>query len=128
MGYYACGSGGAKLKDGISEDDVVKVIDNLDLGEIEIDVYNGNQMDIVEIDYHWDEDDTMNVLNELIPFISEGEVCYTGEEDNHWRYRFDPESNEWIEDAGVLDYNFESYSDKQLIDELIKRGYKIVNV
>jgi hypothetical protein len=125
MGYYANGSGGAKLKDGISEDVVIKVIDNMDLGDFEIDVYGGNRIDIVEIAYRWEEEDTMDVLNTLIPFISEGMVCYTGEDDYHWRYTFDPENNEWIEEEGTLDYNFESYSDKQLIEELVKRGYRV---
>jgi hypothetical protein len=43
-----------------------------------------------------------------------------------WRYRFDPETEKWSEESGVIDYNFESYNDDEIINELRKRGYLVI--
>ena len=35
----------------------------------------------------------------------------------------DPDGQEWVEESAMIDYNFESYTDEQMIEELDRRGY-----
>ncbi len=33
------------------------------------------------------------------------------------------DSVDWVEESAMIDYNFESYTDEQMIEELDRRGY-----
>ena len=65
------------------------------------------------------------LIEALIPYITEGCAYCSGEEDCIWRYVYHPESETWKEENARIDYNFESYTDEELITELAKRGYKV---
>ena len=132
MGYHATGSGSAVFKDNMTTDMIQEHFNNIDLNEyFNIRISNiGVNTDHKYIDFeesngHWNEENTINFLNSLIPFIASGSIYYTGEDNSVWRYVFDPESYTWRKDDGIIDYNFESYTDEQMITELICRGYII---
>lgn len=120
MGYCAYGSGFANLK---RDADIAELKAKLDALDIWLNwrIYK-DSVDFYDSDnYH--EDETIEFLNTLAPYVAEGEVNYTGEDDYIWRFRFDPDKQKWVEESATIDYNFESYTDEQMIEELDKRGY-----
>lgn len=124
MGYYASGQGSVVLKDEVNFNEVIKMLENLPNSDIEFDMRDSN-IDFWEVDSHWHEDDTFEFLEALIPYITEGFANYSGEDDCIWRYIYYPESETWEEENATIDFNFESYTDEELIAEIIKRGYKV---
>lgn len=132
MGYYAAGSGDVTLKNGIEASDILEKIRKEDFdflcnGEIEegVTVDGQKALDIWEADDHWHEEDVMEVLNFIKPYIDAGCLVYSGDESCHWRYVFDPKTDKWVEENGRIDYNFDSYSDEELVEALKKRGYEV---
>lgn len=134
MGYYASGSGSVILKEGIKAEEIVEKIDKYmeekDIywdGDIDAGIgIDGKEIiDFWESDDHWHGENTEMILNFFNPYIESGSANYSGDEDCHWRYTFDAESNKWIEENGRVDYNLESYSDDELIAALRSRGYVI---
>lgn len=120
MGYCAYGSGFANLK---RDADIAELKAKLDALDVWLNwrIYK-DSVDFYDSDnYH--EDETIEFLNTLAPYVAEGEVNYTGEDDYIWRFRFDPDKQKWVEESATIDYNFESYTDEQMIEELDKRGY-----
>nr|DAZ46861.1 MAG TPA: hypothetical protein [Caudoviricetes sp.] len=120
MGYCADGSGFANLK---RDADIAELKAKLDALDVWLNwrIYK-DSVDFYDSDnYH--EDETIEFLNTLAPYVAEGEVNYTGEDGCIWRFRFDPDEQEWVEESATIDYNFESYTDEQMIEELDKRGY-----
>lgn len=129
MGYYASGDGIATFKDGVEIEKVEEmlddILDKMHVIEFEFEIFNKNQISIYDTDkYH--EDETLAFLNALSPYIIEGQMTYSGEDNCNWRFVFDSENECWTEESGIVDYNFESYSDEDLITELGKRGYKVI--
>lgn len=124
MGYYAYGNGSVVFKKGVNQAKVIDLLENLPNSTIEFEVYDKG-VSFWENDSHWHEEDTFEFLEALIPYITEGCANYSGEEDCIWRYKFYPESETWEEECATIDYNFESYTDEELIAELTKRGYKV---
>lgn len=120
MGYYANGSGFATLK---RDADIAELKDKLDALDVWFDwSIDKDSVDFYESDkYH--EDETIEFLDTLAPYVAEGEANYTGEDGCAWRFRFDPDEQEWVEESAMIDYNFESYTDEQMIEELDRRGY-----
>lgn len=119
-GYCAYGSGFANLK---RDADIAELKAKLDALDVWLNwrIYK-DSVDFYDSDnYH--EDETIEFLNTLAPYVAEGEVNYTGEDDYIWRFRFDPDKQKWVEESATIDYNFESYTDEQMIEELDKRGY-----
>ena len=123
MGYYANGSGSVVLKESVDKESVLKLLEDLET-DIEFELCCDG-IGFWENDSHWHEEDTFEFLETLTPYIKEGCANYTGEEDCIWRYKFYPESETWKEEYATVDYNFESYTDEELIAELTKRGYKV---
>lgn len=120
MGYCADGSGFANLK---RDADIAELKAKLDALDVWLNwrIYK-DSVDFYDSDnYH--EDETIEFLNTLAPYVAEGEVNYIGEDGCIWRFRFDPDEQEWVEESATIDYNFESYTDEQMIEELDKRGY-----
>lgn len=120
MEYCADGSGFATLK---RDADIAELKDKLDALDVWLNwsIYK-DSVDFYDSDnYH--EDETIEFLNTLAPYVAEGEVNYDGEDGCIWRFRFDPDKQKWVEESATIDYNFESYTDKQMIEELDKRGY-----
>ena len=129
MGYYASGDGIATFKDGVEIEKVEEMLDDiLDKMHVigfEFEIFNKNQISIYDTDKYY-EDETLAFQNALSPYIIEGQMTYSGEDNCNWRFVFDSENECWIEESGIVDYNFESYSDEDLITELEKRGYKVI--
>ena len=120
MGYCADGSGFANLK---RDADIAELKYKLDALNVRIDRNIGkDSVDFYESDkYH--EDETIEFLATLAPYVAEGEANYIGEDGCTWRFRFDRDEQEWLEETATIDYNFESYTDEQMIEELDRRGY-----
>lgn len=100
MGYYATAQGSVKLK---RRDDGAKVLEELRS------CYEINDYDFTYIcfdfysNYH--EDEVEAVLNAVLPYISEGEVEYTGDDNAHWRFIL--KNGEWVEQNGHIVYDDE---------------------
>ena len=124
MGYYACGDGTVTIKENVNIDKVISLLQKLNDNDIEFEKRD-NYIDFWENDSHWHEENTFEFLDALTPYITEGRADYSGEDDCIWRYIFHPESETWEEENATIDYNFESYTDEELIAEIIKRGYKV---
>ena len=131
MGYYASASGSATIINGKKEE-LEKILEDKygKYGQhcsLDYDFFEDKDGDCIEItdseNYH--EEDTIEFLKTIAPYITEGCLDYSGEDDCIWRFVFNPETKEWKEENATIDYNFESYSDEQLIAELEKRGYMV---
>lgn len=124
MGYYADGYGSIKAKDKESYDSIIKLFNERDpYNPFDYSPCRDNDLEIILSEsgkYH--EDDTYGFLENIADLISEGEIEYNGEGDDHWIIRFNPETSEWEETNGRVVYDMSEYSDKELLDELSKRG------
>lgn len=124
MGYWANGSGSATFKENANIDglrDVLReLIDENNYDHIEYEI-DESGIDFWENDTHWHEEDTMEFLDALIPYISEGTADYQGEENCHWRYSFDPEKEEWFDISGTI-----YYGEKDMIKSLEEMGYTVI--
>ena len=122
MGYWANGSGDAIIKENADRNELRKILDNVinkfcsdmeyDLDDTDMRIY------FWENDTHWREERTMEFLNALTPYITEGCAEYKGEEDCNWRYILI--DGKWIEQGGTIYYTTED-----MIKELEKNGYKV---
>lgn len=123
MGYCAYGNGEVVLKEGIDADNVLdqmeSLLENAFCIECELSE-NGIQITDTE-NYH--EEDIMEILNFLIPYITEGDMAYSGDDDCFWKFIFNPETLKWDEINGDV-----YYTDNDLIQELEKRGYKVTKI
>ena len=125
MGYRANGDGSVVFKDEVNREKVIELLNSLPRKEIEFELYDEG-VDLREYDTHWNEENIFRFLEALVPYITDGYMNYSGDEDCIWRYKFNPDSQSWDKEYAVIDYNFESYSDDDLINELTRRGYKIL--
>lgn len=125
MGYYASGSGDATLKEGMGDALERAIRDHYkdaycpigyDIEPDYINIYDDEK-------YHADE--TKEFLDILTPFITEGILSYSGDDDCIWRFVFDYDNQKWNEEDATISYGFEDYSDEELIQELQSRGYKV---
>ena len=128
MGYYADGYGSIKAKDKESYDSIIKLFDERDpYNPFDYSPCRDNDLEIILSEgdkYH--EDDTHGFLESIADFISEGEIEYNGEGDDHWIIRFNPETSKWKEINGRVVYDDMSiFSDGELTAELAKRGYHV---
>lgn len=127
MGYYADGYGSVKAKDKESYDGIIKLFNKRDpYNPFDYSPCRDNDLEILLSEgdkYH--EDDTYGFLESIAGLISEGEIEYNGEGDDHWVIRFNPETFEWEETNGRVVYDLSSFSDEELMRELMKRGYSV---
>ena len=123
MGYCAYGSGEVVLKPGVDPDNVLdqmeSLLENAFCIECELSE-NGIQITDME-NYH--EEDIMEILNFLTPYITEGDIDYSGDDDCFWKFVFNQETQKWDEIDGDV-----YYTDDDLIQELERRGYKVSKV
>lgn len=124
MGYWANGSGDVILKEGINREELRQKLDTIikeQFSDMEYDLDESSELIYFwENDTHWHEEDTMEFLNALIPYIKEGCAEYRGEEDCNWRYILI--NGKWIEQGGTVYYSLED-----MIKELEKQGYVVTN-
>lgn len=127
MGFYASASGDATIKEGMKEI-LEKVLDekygengrncslDYDFDDNRIDIYDSEK-------YH--EEDTEEFLDTIAPYITEGALNYSGEDDCIWRFVFDPASQSWNEEDAKIYYGLGEFSEDDLIAELQTRGYAV---
>lgn len=125
MGYCAYANGSVTLKPSLdpnidSMDLVGSILENYGF-EIEYDEENNKVFS--DYDGNYREDSIANCLKELSSYIQKGQISFTGDDSSVWRFIFNPETETWLYQEAVIDFDFESYSDEQLINELKKRGY-----
>ena len=85
--------------------------------EIEYDI-SSKEIYIWDNSTSWYEEDMMELLNALIPYISSGCIEYRGEDDYIWRYLL--VDNKWIEQQGFIYYTIED-----MIKKLKSEGYEV---
>ena len=122
MGYSARGNGDAALKPGTDMAELEDKLERLirrNSSEIEF-MYDDKFLYFWDNDDHWHEKDTMEFLDTLTPYITEGNIDYTGEDDGFFRYRFVPSEKCWKEESGKI-----YYTDEDMIAELESKGYKV---
>lgn len=76
----------------------------------------------------YSEKDTLEFLDILSPYIKKGTINYSNDKDKVWKFIFDPKTKMWKQEFGTIDYNFNSYTDEQMIKELIERGYAVSKI
>lgn len=122
MGYCADGNGEVFLKDGINIKELKAKLDNLN-SSIDYNIENKIIL-IEEYSFSQNEDRTYDFLNTLKPYVEKGLIEYKSiDNDRHWRYVYNPKLDKWEEEIACTSYDFEGYTDNELIEELKKRGY-----
>lgn len=121
MSYYAWGSGEAKLKEGTDTEKLREDLSELDGLDFNI---TRSIVTIFGSDNYY-ETEVLKFLENLSPYITEGKIVYSGDEDLHWRFVFNSKTGKWDEESGVVDYNMESYSEKEIIKKAISLGYSV---
>ena len=120
MGYCADGGGLLTLKPNTNVDELNnKLADSSGCLSYQFD---GNEIEFWCEDKYWG-DGVYEDLEIVKPYIGFGELEFAGEDGAMWRIRFDSDTQEWVEESATIDYNFESYTDEQMIEELDRRGY-----
>lgn len=124
MGYCADGNGIVILKNDINikklRNELIKSKSNIEY------TINNNMISLEEYSFSWSEENTYNFLNTLNPYIKGGAIKYRSiDDDRHWRYVYDPITDKWEEEIATTSYDFEEYTDDELIEELKKRGYVV---
>lgn len=126
MGFYAYGSGTALLKDNIKKEELFGRLDEKVSDAYRLDYeYDGKETIDITDSENYSEEDIMDFLNILSPYITEGAIEYTGGDDYHWKFVFDKENEEWDEIEGEVYYSLDEFSDEVLIEELKSRGYEV---
>lgn len=106
MGYYATWDGNVKM-DSVPTD---KTMDDIQavFACCEYDLIN-NFLTIYGNGKYRDED-VISILEQIKPSVINGEICFTGEDDSHWRFVY--RNGNWEEEQGEISYN----SDNQILN------------
>ena len=117
MGDYVYGSGEVTLKKELSavnfsqmQEGLKKKKDDLDMVELtfRIRLDDTNKSSIMEINEgsdSWDEENTLEILAYLAPYITEGRFVYFNEDEHeYWRYVYVPLSEKWKKQEGQITY------------------------
>lgn len=134
MGYFVRGFGEATFKDSVDIpelDNKLYVLDTLTYdirhGKIEFlteeEYFEKDHLDSCEL-----EGDVLAFLDILNPNIVKGSIEYFDDRDRCWTFIFNPKTKAWEQELDVVDYNFELYTDEQMIKELIERGYAVSKI
>lgn len=98
MGYYADGHGWVRVKEKESGN---AVADELAYRY----TINDRALDIISFDEYgkYYETEVLNTLNAIVPYISEGEVEYAGEDNEYWRFIL--KNGKWKYQSGHIAYD-----------------------
>lgn len=115
MSYYAHGHGSALIKAGCAKDSVREAVKNCsilnrdyfecELGGVPL------ELDVSHTHDYYHEEEITEFLNAIIPFVSDGQVEFIGEDGAHWAFIFDPEALKWEEKSGRIVYGEETTID-----------------
>lgn len=134
MGYFVRGFGEATFKDSVDIpelDNKLYVLDTLTYdirhGKIEFlteeEYFEKEHLDSCEL-----EGDVLAFLDILNPNIVKGSIEYFDDRDRCWAFIFNQETKAWKQELDVNDCDFETYTDEQMIKELIERGYAVSKI
>ena len=128
MGYCANAGGSATIIDGKRED-LEKILEDKygSYSPLDYDFFENkdeNSIKIYDSEKYYEED-TMEFLETIAPYITKGCLNYSGEDGSIWRFVFNPDTKKWDEQNAKISYDMSDYSDEQLIEELKKRGYLV---
>lgn len=122
--YCAYGKGEVVLKEGIDADNVLDQMKTLLKNSFCIECrLSKNGIYIADAEDLCHKEDNMEILNFLIPYITEGDITYFDDYDCFWKFIFNPETQKWDKIDGDV-----YYTDNDLIQELEKRGYKVTKI
>lgn len=109
MGYTANGFGTIQTICELPDELLDKFVDMLGGPSLGIDVsefeHDGTHYIDVSYNDRYDEFYFAEALDSIRSFVSNGCIEFCGEDDEHWRFKFDPVKSEWIEENGVIVYN-----------------------
>ena len=107
MGYHAYGCGQIELTKSVNDPEIVTLIDKLceSSSVFTLSELPPSSLDI-EHDYGWNywEDEVYDMLGVLASYTKSGEIYFSGEDNESWKFVFDPDSREWIEYGGEVIY------------------------
>lgn len=113
MGYYATWGGQIKFKEKPSEKIINKVNDCFVC-------YQKDDKVLHVGDYSkYYEEDATGTLTEIAPLVESGEIEYSGEDDNHWRFIF--KDGTWDEEYGSVYYESEMSTAQEDKEEFLGR-------
>lgn len=113
MGYNAIYAGSMTFNEHTAENVIDSFIDFLgniadceDCYKIKLKPVSGNGTQLRFSGYHdhYHSDDWDNALEAVRSCITEGCIIFTGEENVHWRRRYDPDSKAWNDEDGHITY------------------------
>lgn len=116
MSYYANGCGWAKPKDGCSKETINELTKEIgyrfNVWFEKYSIVDTDYNKLIDIEFENDKygdwvEEALNMLNDI---ICDGEVKFTGEDGEHWRFRFI--DGEWVEEGSTIVYGFNSYDDQ----------------
>lgn len=99
MGYNAYGSGHVILRKEVP-DNVLALLDNRGANFLVEDAPDGGLWLTYEFSSY--NDQIEKSLNALAPYVKSGDVKFTGEDDEHWRFYF--ENGKVVEQNGEIEY------------------------
>ncbi len=105
MGYTCHVGGDIALKDIAKDQEVVfNLLENFQWLDFDISYCDDS---VVEIRYdgNYHDDEWEDLLNDLVPYIKEGCLDFSGEDDSFWRYQFNAEKQEWEVLQGEIVYS-----------------------
>lgn len=126
MGCCADGYGKATLKDDVDKWVLSKRLDEKaeQASCLEYEFCENGNIDIYDNE-NYREEDIRNFLNALSPYIVDGEMEYSGDDDSHWKFAFNKKTGEWDKIKGKIYYSLSEFADDVLVEELKRRGYKV---
>ncbi len=105
MGYTCYVSGDITLKDiAKDQDEVFKLLEDFQWLDFDISFCEPSAIEI-RYDGNFHDDEWEDLLNDLVPYIREGCLDFSGEDNCFWRYQFNAEKQEWEELQGKIVYS-----------------------
>ena len=117
MGYYANGSGLVVTRP-LSVNEKAKLLKKIQatgIGNFESDAFSvvflslegkeGKEVITIDIEHsdNYHEENTYDFLRKIAPYVETGEIEFTGEEHDNWRFHF--RNGKWYEDNGIVTYD-----------------------
>lgn len=106
MGYYVSGGGTVDFRPDITEDDFKRIEEILEGSSIE-NSYSHSGVDLYQYEKYY-EDEWLNLLDNLSPFVIDGEINFAGANEYYWRFVF--RDGKFVDESGAIVYEEE---DKQ---------------
>ena len=114
MGYYASGSGQIRFYGVLSDEDQDKIAKILDDECFEYDFTTVGQNECRAQSYidlwldgkYYNVEEMLNKISQDFS-VCEGEIAFCGEDNEHWRFVYDIQRNQWYEQNGHIAWSEE---------------------